>query len=131
MDYLILIKDLYTEYESEIVVKESLPASKFAELVRREMTLDYSDSIYHRLICNGKIYMNDDAISEYADMLSEGADDPNDLERRSDIYKESTYTPYKNTRVAELFTVIGSACTYIQAGKKIRCTLLDRDDAIF
>jgi hypothetical protein len=106
-----------------------MPLAKFADMVRREASLPYTDSVrFHRIIAQGHIYMDGDAISDYVDILSEGADDPNDLYRRSDIYRESSYTSETGVHVEDLFTVIGSACRYLFSRYSILCTLLDRED---
>lgn len=127
MDYLVGLKDLRTGYEQEIEVAAEMPLPLFADEVRREMELGYDENVYTRqtLAC-GKIFMRGDAIENYVDNLWEGADDPNDLLKRADIYNERTYAPEESVRVQDLFTVIGSAFTYRQGSQRVRCTLLER-----
>lgn len=129
MRYLIQLRDQNTGYETETVVEHNMPLVKFADIVRRETSLPFTDSVrYHRIIAQGHIYMEGNAISDYVHILSEGADDPNDLYRRSEIYREQSYTSETGVHVEDLFTVIGSACRYLQGRDSIVCTLLDRDD---
>lgn len=129
MRYLIRLKDQNTGYETEIVAENNMPLAKFAELVRRETSLPYTDNVrYHRIIAQGHIYMDGSMISDYVHILSEGPDNPNDLYKRSDIYREQSYTSETAVHVEDLFTVIGSACRYLQGRDSILCTLLDRED---
>lgn len=131
MRYLIQLRDQNTGYETEIVAEDNMPLAKFAELVRREAGLPYTDKVrYHRIIAQGHIYMDGNAISDYVDILCEGADDPNDLSKRGEIYREQSYTSEAGVHVEDLFTVIGSACRYLQGRESVLCTLIDREDSI-
>ena len=129
MRYLIQLKDQNTGFETEIVVENNMPLAKFADMVRRETSLPFTDSVrFHRIIAQGHIYMDGNAIHDYVHILCEGADDPNDLYKRGEIYREQSYTSESGVHVEDLFTVIGSACRYLQSRHSILCTLLDRED---
>ena len=45
MRYLIRLKGQNTGYETEIVAENNMPLAKFAELVRRETSLPYTDNV--------------------------------------------------------------------------------------
>lgn len=125
---IIKLHDLRTDFVTEVEVNENMSLSRFADLVRREMTLPYDSNVrYRKTSCQGHVYMQADAIAEYVDMLWEGADDPNDLEKRNPIYYEDYYTPESGVRVDDLFTVIGSGCHYRQGSQHVRCTLIERE----
>ena len=127
---IIELLDLRTEFRTEVEVEEKMPLGKFADMVRREMTLscDYESLHYRKISCNGRVYMPGKSIAQYVDNLWEGADDPNDLEKRNPRYQEEYYTPEEGVMVADLFTVIGSACNYQQSGGYVRCTLVERGE---
>lgn len=129
MYYIIGLRDLDTAYEQEIEVSAHMPLSKFADEVRKTMNLPYDEHVYTRqVIACGKIFMRRDTIVEYVDSLWEGADNPMDLEKRSDIYREDTYAAEEGVQIYDLFTIIGSAITYRQGSKRVRCTLVEREE---
>lgn len=130
MYYLIGLKDLRSGFEQELEVTDDMPLSAFLDEVRKTMDLPYDEYVYYRKTLGmGKIFMQNRAvIEEHLSALSSGGDDPNDLYRRSDIYRASTYRSEEGVSVADMFTVIGSAITYDQGRYSIRCTLVDRDD---
>ena len=124
---LIELLDLRSDFTTEVEVEETMPMSKFLDLVRREMTLGYDTDVrFRRTISQGHVYMQKDAIPEFVDMLWEGADDPNDLNKRAPEYHEQNYDPENGVKTDDLFTVCGSSCLYIQGRARVRCTLLER-----
>ena len=125
--FVIELYDLKTKFVTEVEVSGKMPLAKFADLVRREMTLPYNvDVRYRKTSCNGKVYMPGDSIAQYVDDLWEGMDILTDLEKRHPRYSEDYYTPEEGVKVEDLFTIIGSACNYQQGSDHIRCTLVER-----
>ena len=124
----IQLQNLASGETVEIMVADSMPVPQFADEVRKEMNLSYTTDVrFRQLISNGRIYMQEEAISEYVDNLWEGGDDPKDPNKQADIYREDTYLSEDGVITDELFTVTGSSCRYIQGDIEIRCTLIERE----
>ena len=124
----IQLQDIFTDEKMEIAVPATMPIAEFADEVRKEMNLPYTASVrFRQLISNGRVYMKEEAIPTYVDMLWEGGDDPADPDKKADIYDEDFYIPEDGVCVDELFTVTGSSCRYIQGDFEIRCTLVERE----
>lgn len=127
MIYRIELKDLSDGWTENVEVSADMRLSEFADLIRREMEMPFNEDVqYRKTYCNGHIYMKGSIICDYVDALWEGADDPYDLEKKGDRYKESTYLDEKSVRLSQLFTSIGSAFRFTQGRDSVSCSLTAR-----
>ena len=110
-----------------ITVPEEMSIEDFTRELRCEMGLQYTPGTeFHMIIDRDhRVFMEDDSIVEHVDMLWEGADDPNDLEKKSPKYHESYYHPESQYTLQDLFPETGADILYGQDYDKIWCKLID------
>ena len=117
----------YTEQKAIIVVPEEMSIEDFTREMRCEMGLSYTVGAHFHMIIDqeNRVFMEDDAIATHVDMLWEGGDDPDDLEKKSPKYYEDYYYPESKYTLHDLFPRIGSNILYGQDYDRLYCSLTD------
>lgn len=111
----------------EIAVPEKMSIEDFCREMRSQMGLpqDCGASFHMIIDQQNRVFMQDDAIADHVDMLWEGADDPNDLEKKAPIYYEDYYYPESQYTLRDLFPQVGANILYGQDYDKIYCSLVE------
>ena len=122
------LKNPYIDSDEKkiITVPEEMSIADFTREIRCEMGLEYTTgTLFHMIIDREhRVFMDDDYIAMHVDMLWEGGDDPNDLEKKSPIYQESFYHPESKYTLKDLFPEVGADILYGQDYDKVWCTLI-------
>ena len=124
--YLFELENPHTGEKAEICVPEEMSIEDFTREMRCEMGLPYTvGTRYHMIIDQqNRVFMQDaDVIATHVDMLWEGGDDPNDLEKKGPIYYEDYYFPEDQYTLRDLFPQPGANILYGQDYDKLYCTL--------
>lgn len=117
MKYRLLLTDMVNGGQSEIVVPAHLLLEDLSAKLKVELQLPLCDHGWHRFIARGATYVINEHLSCEEDMIFEAGLTPG---RHRSSERERLWT---------VFTVLGSAVTYIQDGDrniKARITLLQR-----
>ena len=124
--HLFELVDLRSGQAAQIRVPEEMTIEDFTREIRCEMGLQYTvGSQYHLIIDDqNRVFMRDDAIETHVDMLWEGADDPNDPDHKSTMYREESYYPESQYTLHDLFPKIGATIVYGQDYDQIGCKLI-------
>ncbi len=117
----------YMDFKSEIYVPEDMSIMDFTQELRRGIGLrETEDTPYHLIFDKqGRVFMQDDSIAGFVDMLWEGGDDPDDPYKKKPIYHEDFYHPESKYTLRDLFPEIGDDILYKQDYDRVICTLKD------
>jgi len=120
------LENPYSGLKKTITVPEEMSIEDLTREIRCEMGLEYTTgTLYHMIIDQqNRVFMLDDSISTHVDMLWEGGDDPDDLEKKKPYYKEDFYFPESKYGLKDLFPHVGSNILYAQDYDKIYCELI-------
>ena len=120
------LENPYDGVKKQITLPEEMTVEDLGREIRCEMGLEFTvGAQYHMIIDQQeRVFMLDDSISTHVDMLWEGGDDPNDLDKKAPYYQEDFYFPESKYTLKDLFPHIGSDILYGQDYDKIYCKLI-------
>lgn len=119
MKYRLLLTNRHTGDEAEIIVPARLPLEELSVKIKLELNLPLTDWGCHRFLFHGTTYVIGGNYHSEQEMRFE-----------SGLYV-GHYAFSDRVRLNQVFTVLGSAVTYLQDtdwanNYKVRCTLLER-----
>ena len=127
MMYHFELVNLRTGETGEMAILDDMTIEDFCRNLRCEMGLPYTLGSRGHLIIDkqNRIFMQDmEVIAEHVDMLWEGADDPNDPDKKGAIYDETSYFPEDKHTLQDLFPQVGADVLYGQDYDRIGCKLI-------
>ena len=113
---------------AEITIPEEMTIEDFCRELRCEMGLPYTlGSRNHLIIDNqNRIFMQDaEVIRNHVEMLWGGGEDPNDPEKKGQMYREDFYFPEDEHTLKDLFPQVGANILYGQDYDHIGCKLIE------
>ena len=121
--YQIELERYWNNDKTLIEVPEDMLLEDFAAEIRNHMRLSEEDYIvrYHYFISghDKQVYMEEDSIGSFVDMLWEGGDDDNDPDKEAPQYQEKFYHAEEGVRVKDIFGEVGSLILYDQSDDKV------------
>ena len=120
MKYRLLLKNKANSDVAEVMVPSHMPLEDLSVNIKLEMHLPYTDGGWHRFLVGGVAYMPEMHCVAEPEMLEE-----------SSIATVRNYRASERVSLAEVFTVLQSAVSYMQddgsfTTHKITCTLVER-----
>ena len=116
----------YYDLKKVITVPEEMTIEDLTREIRCEMGLAYTVGTRFHLIVDqqNRVFMQDDSIVPFVDMLWEGGDDPDDLDKTAPKYHEDYYHPESKYTLKDLFPEVGADILYAQDNDKVYCKLI-------
>lgn len=130
MRYLIKLEDRSNGREAFVECPADMVLEDLNYKIKVELHLPYTDHFYHVFQMHGKVYVPYESVARDLWHVDEWATGVDYIQQVRNYPRERDICNSNNYRLNQVYTVLGSAITYIQQGgnqwDKVRCTLVAR-----